>query len=308
MIEPLKAVYSYYFKEVRDIITEIVREYPHDVFLQSVHPGLDDFHKPIIKSYLHHIQNQLPDLSNFSYQYVTTGSEGIFHTLSEILAFKKDTPLYVFAGEYEGYTGYGNNLGLEFNVVNYSDDFSKLTPGIFFISNPSAKDGNLLPNNLLEKIGQCGHEIILDVTYVGLTQPIQIFADKPYISKVIVSLSKPFGLYYYRIGFMFSRQPMPTLEVNKWFKNIFSLIIADKVISQIPASSLVQKYRPWQQRAVQELSLQWGIDVKPSQVLLLAHVHISNVPENLRPKLEKYRRDDTYRFCLTPFFLDYEKD
>ena len=50
-MKPFKAittVYSYYMPEVRELITDLTREYPHDVFLRSISPGLDDFHHPVI--------------------------------------------------------------------------------------------------------------------------------------------------------------------------------------------------------------------------------------------------------------------
>ena len=308
MIEPLKAVYSYYYPEVRDIISRVTADYPHEVFLRSVDPGLDDFHVPVIEAYLQHMQDQLPDLGQFPYQYTTAGSEAIFHILAEISAFRREVPLYVLEGEYEGFSGYGQNIGLSFTSVPEDQDMAALPAGIFFVSNPSARDGNTLADGLLEKIGIAGHEIVCDLTYVGMTDPQQILVDHPYISKVVVSLSKPFGLYYYRIGFCFSRTEMKTLMVNKWFKNILSLIIAKQVLSELGSSELSKTYRAWQQRAVDTLSERWGIPVQASDVMLLAHIQQTDVPEDKREALEKYRRGDRYRFCLTPFYLMYEQE
>ena len=37
-VMPLKAVYAYYFPEVRGIIDKVDENYPHETFLQSVSP------------------------------------------------------------------------------------------------------------------------------------------------------------------------------------------------------------------------------------------------------------------------------
>lgn len=301
---PLKAVYCYYFPEVRAIINQIVAEYPHETFLQSINPGLDDYHHPVIESYLHHFENQLPALKTFPYQYVTGGaSEGIFHLLAQIAAFPKNKPLYVLNGEYEGYVGYGANLGLRFDTVNETSDFLKIKPGIIFISNPSARDGNIISNEEILAACKAGHQIIYDATYVGLTDPYRFELNHENIIAVIVSLSKPLGLYYHRIGFTFSRFEMKTLEVNKWFKNILSLRIAKDVLDNIGESELVNRYRTYQEEALLQMEKELGVRADPSQVILLGHAKNGTIPAGW----ENYHRRHNYRFCLTPYFLKKER-
>lgn len=301
---PLKAVYSYYFPEVRKIIDQIAANYPHETFLQSINPGLDDYHRPVIESYLHHFENQLPDLKTFPCQYVTGGaSEGIFHLLAQLAAFPKNKPLYVLDGEYEGYAVYGVNLGLHFNAVKETSDFLKVEPGIIFISNPSARDGNIINNEEILAACEAGHQIIYDVTYVGLTDPYRFELNHKNIIAVLVSLSKPFGLYYHRIGFTFSRFEMKTLEVNKWFKNILSLRIAKDVLDRTGESELVNRYRSYQKEALLQMEKELGIHADPSQVILLGHIQNGTVPTGW----ENYHRRHNYRFCLTPYFLAKEK-
>ncbi len=303
MTKPLKAVYCYYFPEVRKIIDEATSSYPHEIFLKSVNPGLDDFHHKALDAYIKHFKYELPDLNSFPFKYVSGGaSESIFHLLSYIKANRPDTPLYVLKGEYEGYAGYGSNLGLRFTIVNDLLDLLTLPKGILFLSNPSARDGNIIPDSEILKVADSGQQIIYDATYVGLTDPHRFELGHPNIIAVIVSLSKPFGLYYYRIGFTFSRFEIKTLEVNKWFKNILSLIIAEKVLNQIDSKKLVNQYRVLQKKAVSQMNSDLGLDAKPSQVVLLAH---SNQESN--PSMEIYNRGSNYRFCLTPYYLIKER-
>ncbi len=301
---PLKAVYSYYFPEVRTIIDKIAADYPHETFLKSVNPGLDDYHKPVIESYLKHFEHQLPDLKNFPYQYVTGGaSEGIFHILAQIAATGNKKPLYVLEGEYEGFAGYGANLGLSFKTVKETSDFERLEPGIIFISNPSARDGNIIDNREIIAACNAGHKVVYDSTYVGLTNPYKYDLNHENIIAVLVSLSKPFGLYYHRIGFTFTRAEMKTLEVNKWFKNILSLKIAKDVLENIGETQLVDTYRANQSEAIKKMETDLKIKAKASNVVLLANAPKESIPN----EFENYSRKHNYRFCLTPYFLMKER-
>lgn len=305
---PLKAVYSYYYPEVRKIVDKLTAIYPHNIFLQSIEPGLDDYHFPVIEAYLDHFHDQLPDLPAFPHRYVTSGaSEAIFHLLAHIAASPKKEPLYVLDGEYEGYTGYGENLGLSFTVAAETDSLLTLPPGIVFLSNPSARDGNIISNEEVLAICEAGHKIIYDITYVGLTDPFRFDLAHENIVAVIASLSKPFGIYYHRLGFAFSRLEMKTLAVNKWFKNIFSLLLAKNILAEIGEKELVDRYRPIQSEAVARMAEDFGFVPKKSQVVLLAYAEKNSLTKNQGRNWEKYNRRHNYRFCLTPYFLAKER-
>ena len=305
---PLKAVYSYYFPEVRNVIDRLTAAYPHDLFLQSINPGLDDYHLPVIKAYLDHFHDQLPDLPVLPHRYVTSGaSEAIFHLLAHIAVSPKKEPLYVLEGEYEGYTGYGQNLGLTFSTAAETNSLLTLPPGLVFLSNPSARDGNIISNEEILAICEASHRVIYDVTYVGLTDPHRFDLNHKNIIAVIASLSKPFGIYYHRLGFAFTRFEMKTLEVNKWFKNIFSLLLAKEILTTIGERALVDRYRPTQEEAVNQMSQDFDFRPQASQVVLLASVDKSTPPKSKSAVWEKYNRQHNYRFCLTPYFLKKER-
>jgi len=308
-LQPTRTVYSYYFPEIRKIISDVTKNYPHEVFLRSIDPGLDDFHEKTILKYIKYNKNQLIGLEGFKYRYTASGSsESIFHILAHILSLRKEAPLYVLEGEYEGYAGYGGNLGLTFSSVSYDANFRNLKKGIFFISNPSARDGNIIPDRKIKEIGNADHEIIIDTAYVGLTKPHRFLLDHPSISTVLVSLSKEYGLYYYRIGFCFMRQELKTLMVNKWFKNILNHIIAEKIFDTLKNDELVNKYLHWQKKAILMISEEFGLPIQPSDVFILAHVNSDELSDQKKAQLEKFRRGPFYRFCLTPYFLHFEKE
>ncbi len=299
-LKATRTVYCYYFPEIREIIDKITKKFPHEIFLQSIEPGLDNFHTPVINKFIEYHKSQTPDLKDFENRYYTSGaSEGIFHILVKIKTENPRAIIYVLKGEYEGYREYGSRIGLKIVAVEKNQDFSKLEPGIFFISNPSARDGNIIPNYVINEICKI-HKVVFDGTYIGLTKNNLFDLKNKNILAVIFSMSKPFGLYYYRIGFVFSREKIKTLEANIWFKNILSLIIADNILDTIKPQYLYNKYKPLQKEIIAEINKRENLNLKPSDAILLAY---SDKAESL----EKFKREDFYRLCLTPYFLLREK-
>ncbi len=303
-----RPVYAYYAPEIRALVDSIVKRYPHDIFLQSISPGLDTFHEPIIQKFIDTYKEYLPGLSSFPHRYVSGGSsESIFHILSSIAAQEKQPPLYIVEGEYEGYAGYGRNLGLQFTTVGDGVDVAKLAPGIFFISNPSSRNGNVHPREFISAIGDAGHEIMLDCAYVGMSDDTHFLVDHPAVSTVFTSMSKPYGLYYYRIGFTFTRKPVKTLEVNKWFKNIFSLVVADRLLTELSPRAMYEKYRHVQQSIIDETNRKHGSSLKPSRVYLLAYALPADIPPEHAEHYRRFHRGGSYyRFGLTAEFLSRE--
>jgi hypothetical protein len=298
--EKLKAtrtVYCYYFPEIREIIDQAVKEYPHKVFLSSINPGLDNFHIPIIEKFVQYNKKLVFGLNNFPFKYFTEGSrQGIFHLLVELKVKEPNILFYTLKGEYEGYKEYAVRLGIKVQEISEDEDFSKLESGVFFISNPSGRDGNIIPNQLIEGICKY-HRVIYDIAYLGLTKEHNFDVSYPNIIAVLASMSKSFGMYYYRAGFAFTKEPMETLIANKWFKNIFSLIITEKVLDNIKPQQFYEKYHLLQEKIIFNLNEKYNLSLKASDVFLLA---------NTKSYIEPFMRDKFCRLCLTPYFLEEE--
>ena len=303
-IRAIKSVYCYYFPETRKIIDEVIKQFPHDLLLQSVFPGLDNFHEPLIEKYVKLSGKYQKGLENFTNRYFCNGSsEAIFHLIAKHIINHPSNPIYVLRGEYEGYKEYTKNLGgIVVEVDNDIDIIRRLNPGLWFISNPSAIDGNLHPNSLIKSICDLGHQVIVDLAYLGLTRQYRIDLAHPNIIAVVASMSKPYGLFYYRVGFAFTRNPMPTLYPNIWFKNILSVVIAEKILDNFGFGYLYRKYLPSQKKAIMELNKEANTKVIASDILILANLpakDTSSSPESI----SQYKRGSNYRFCLTPYFL-----
>ncbi len=310
-LKATKSVYAYYLPEVRDCIDRVLKNYPHDLFLESVFPGLDNYHLPVIEKYTKFQPNL--DVSGYKHRYFSNGSsESIFHLLCWIKKNHPDSPIYVLKGEYEGYKAYGTNLGSTVTEVPLSrSKIAKLEPGFWFLSNPSARNGNILKNSLITFICDLGHKVIYDASYVGTTIPHNFEVSHPNILAVLVSFSKPFGLFYYRVGFTFSRIELTTLIPNIWFKNIFSILIADKLVSSFKSDYFFKKYRSTQKKVLERIAKETGIVLRASRIYLLGYLNsddFKKLSEVQKKMVLPFKRGSYYRFSLTPYFLDEEQE
>lgn len=310
-LKAITTVYSYYFPEVRKAISELVQPYPHGVFLKSVYPGLDDFHSPIIQRYLDFQSDSVPRLRDFMFRYPTAGAEEGIREFLTLLQTQGTKRIYVLKGEYEGYKAVGITRGIETVELEPDADPDKIERGVWFISNPSAKDGNIIQNDAINRICEAGHHVFYDLTYLGSTEPYVFDLSHPNILAAVVSFSKPFGLFYYRVGFAFSRMEIPSLYGNKWFKNIFSLLVADKIMSSLAPMYLPSRYLPVQKQIIDEINMEHGLGIRPSDALLLGYLRKDDAEKLSRDRAEmikRFQRGDGYRFCLTPYYEGLERE
>ena len=95
-LKTMKSVYSYYFPEIRELISEVTKNYPHEEFLKSLTPpGLDDFEKPVVEKLKKFYKEEVVGLDSFGFVYPTAGSsEGIYHLLTRIKTETPEKPIY----------------------------------------------------------------------------------------------------------------------------------------------------------------------------------------------------------------------
>ena len=329
--EAMKAVYCYLFPETRKIMHEVEKALTDELYfvttpakkasenLESLFEdfavpetedgrvNLDEIHAPVIERIVDIYSSQLHGLNSFGYSYPTSGSsEGIFHILTN-LKVKGVKQINVLKGEYEGYKIQAENLEIQVTEIDPDKtEINKLEPGYWFISNPSAKNGNIIPNDFINALCEHGDKVILDFAYVGLTKPHEFDISNKNIVAAVMSFSKPYGVFRFRIGgFTFSREQMPTLFGNKWFKNVPSLFQALKLAEEIGPSGLYEKYATVQKEIIDELNKDFGIGIKASDAFLLGYLTDNDAKSRSNEQLEMiapFKRGDSYRFCLTPYF------
>ncbi|MCK5593959.1 MAG: hypothetical protein KAI18_01820 [Candidatus Aenigmarchaeota archaeon] len=272
---------------------------------------LDEIHVPIIDRIVDVYSGLVPALGDFGYSYPTSGSsEGIFNALTKLMVSGVDC-INVLKGEYEGYQAQAENLNIRVNEVDLDEtDVSELEPGYWFISNPSARDGNVIPQDFIREVCDLGNKVFLDLAYVGTTEPYVTDVSHENIETVFMSFSKPYGTFWKRIGgFTFSRDEMPTLYGNKWFKGVDGLVKALKIAEDIGPYMLAEKYKPVQEAIISEINDEFDLGMRASDAFLLGYLKEEDTGRLDAEQLERikeFRRGDNYRFCLTPYFIELE--
>lgn len=328
--EPMKAVYCYHFPEIRKFLHEVEKAIPDEMYFVTSKAGdiekslsplfkppliipktnkgtvdLDEIHVPIIERIVKAYSTVVPGLKEFNHVYPTSGSsEGIFHLLAQ-LRTKEVKTIYVLEGEYEGYEAQASNLGLEIKVVKEKDMLT-VEKGVWFISNPSAREGNIIPNERIIELANKGNKLILDLAYVGSTKPYVFEVSHENIIAAVMSFSKPYGVFRSRIGgFVYAREEVPSLYGNKWFKDVLRLLQALKLAEEIGPNRLYDIYAPIQTKIVEDLNKRYDLPLKKSDALLLAHIQKEDANrlsvEQLK-MIQQFKRGEKYRFCLTPYF------
>jgi hypothetical protein len=249
----------------------------------------------------------------YPYHYPTAGaSEGLRHLIYDFAA-RGGRTVHVFRGEYEGYKSLAEAAGLtveEHDRDNWRYDliendrlqaeFTGSDERMFFISQPSAIDGMVWQdfNEFVADMAQSS--VVADVTYVGavpecaLTTRIDL--DAISIRNIVFSLSKPFGLYYDRVGGIFCRDEDGGLFGNKWFKSLTALMIGTEMMRRFGVFDFPNALAPVQERMIEKVNRTLGLTLRAADVFLLG-TSDEGGDDPLRTYL---RRAGKLRVCLTP--------
>ncbi len=244
---------------------------------------------------------------NYPYFYPTAGaSEPLRQIIFSRGALCEPVNIHVFTGEYEGYEAMAQAANITVvkhdrddwkTVTNHMDEFD-----LFFISQPSAIDGNIWEdyNEFIKTMPE--DSVVADVTYVGATKipDVKINLNAKSIRNVVFSLSKPFGCYYDRIGGVFAREEDLGLFGNKWFKNLYSISLGSELLDRYPVDYMWNYFHTTQYKVIEELKDNYP-NLVPSDVYILAtYEHDgSNAIDNY---LTRYKKA---RVCLTPLMTKY---
>lgn len=262
---------------------------------------------------------QLSEL--FPHYYPTNGSsEAIREVIAQIGTSKNpEEYIVVFEGEYEGYRAYANSYGVRVveiprthNIFDFKDMLADegRRPHIF-ISQPSSIDGNVWNKfqdmiealEALNTLRDVSIKVHVDLCYVGCTHGIEYNVDlsSTIIETIFFSLSKVYGVYYHRIGGVFSKKKLDALWGNRWFKNIRSIELGTKLMREIPYGQLQNNSARYQKLIVEELSNKeefLGVQIEACDVTLLAKMNITAEPTDLQKSFARHSGGG--RMCITP--------
>lgn len=334
---PMKAVYTYMYPETFRIVAETTAALSLELFQVTTSQArageilsrlfdpplhapatalgnldLDEMHGPIIERIVAAYADQLPALSGFGSRYPGAGSStGLFHLLTR-LRVQGVRHINVLRGEYEGYAAQAANLGMQTRQYDIDDRrIKRLKPGYWFISNPSARDGNTLPQSFIDELCRLGHKLVLDLSYVGATRPQVFDISHENIFAALLSFSKPYGVFRLRMGgFIFTREPVPSLYGSKWFKDVVRLWQSLRLAEQIGPSGLYARYRPVQEKVVAALNAKYGLGLNLSDVILLANLKAAEaerLDDEQKALIAQFKRESYFRFCLTPYFEEAQR-
>ena len=149
--------------------------------------------------------------------------------------------------------------------------------------------------------------MVVDLAYLGSALRLErerVDVTHEGIEAVVVSLSKPYGLFRWRIGWTFSRRPIPTLYGQRWFHDTGRHLAGLAVLERVGPHTLPLRYAPLVADITDELASTYGVPLMPSDVLLLANAPaaaLEGLPAEVAAMFAPYRRADTLRLCLTPY-------
>lgn len=283
----------------------------------------DGFNKIFTEQYKNWTKDLVIGLDDFPHSYPTAGSsEALRESIIELAAVARNKGdiinIHTFQGEYEGVRSYASSVSIPMiehanrNLDNLLNASNLRAKDIFYISYPSSIDGNIWPdlNKFLDLMHTKGVRVLLDLTYVGAYIGKQtVMANHPAIECVYFSLSKSFGVYYHRVGGVFSRNPLNLLVGNKWFKNTFSMALGTDLMQQFRPNDIASFYSRIQQALTWYVNSKLNLKLQPSDVFLIAQQKISPAEHATLPATLKMLcrpTDNSYilRACLQPL-LDY---
>lgn len=288
-----------YLNQFRDAWTAKQDAY-HEEFFDVWH----EWSKPVIDL----------DRAQFPFYYPTAGaSEPIRQIIFDHKA-NGGTAIHVFKGEYEGYKAMAEAAGMQ--CIEHERDgrdgwhtpfggrLNRVAAALsrnhlFFISAPSAIDGNVWPdfNEFISKMPK--NKVVVDVTYVGAIGPgfEKFNLNQPAVRAVVFSLSKPFGAYYDRIGGVFMREEDMGLFGNKWFKGLTGLRLGVRLMQFNDVFAMHRLYSDLQTVKAAEVGNALSMPLVPSDVFILAN---GPSPDAYGEMGEYLGRGGKVRVCLTP--------
>jgi hypothetical protein len=247
------------------------------------HVDFEHIHEPVTARITERNASLLPGLADFEKRYATHGSaEGIFRLMAGWSATGKMTELGFVKGDYDGYVLEAMGLNIPVHDVTSLEAAGDPVEGrVWFLSNPSAIDGNWHDDEMLQAFIAAGHDVVLDYAYGGLTpeeHPVDVSA--PNIQAVLTSPSKIFGVFNHRYtGVAYTREEVGSLLSTMWFKSVPALMDTLVLYESFSPHELPQQYSAKQQIICRALTELIGTVIRPSHNILMAHTDEALPPE-----------------------------
>lgn len=286
-------VYSLVYPETRAVLSELWAAHPHGMYDAPWTARQDAMHEDFFATWA--AWSGLDDISRrFPHAYPCAGSSEAIRDAICLMAAQVPKPrLVMLDGDYEGYPALAAAYGVEvvrLRRPRWREDLAGTDgPVELFVSHPSSIDGNLWPG-LDALVRAFPGPVNLDLCYLGCTRrTFSVDLSAPNLQRIFFSLSKVYGVYYHRIGGVWSKTGMPGLWGNRWFKNLFSLRLGTELMRRYPRDVLPARHTPVQDAVAAAYP---HAQLVPSDVVLLA------TAADGEPHFQ--RSSGVARYCLTP--------
>lgn len=251
---------------------------------------------------------------DFAHRYPTAGaSEGIYKVMAEWVANSRsdggDPKVHMFHGEYEGFSAFAASLGVpvvRHDRSDWREACDILGDGQFWVSQPSAIDGMVWKDfdDFAHRLARVSPnvELVPDLSYVGaVARDYAVPLDAPNITTFVVSQSKPFGVYYHRIGGVFSKKEIGSLVGNAWFKNLQSLALGVELMERHDVHDLARRYREIQETAARDVGARLGVErLEAADVFVMGVAPAAAVSPATATLRRGSEAEAVVRVCLTP--------
>jgi hypothetical protein len=262
---------------------------------------LDLVHVPIVDGIIEAVTGLMPGFADAGlvHRYPLHGSaQGIGLLLTHLRTQHAVSEIHVLAGDYEGYASQAAQHGVGVVAVTLEDAWS-VSGGTWFVSSPSAVDGAPLPDGFVEDLIGRADRVIVDVAYHGLAGRVPAAVPAGTFAW-LWSLSKPWGLFWRRVGVLACVEPVGAAYAQRWFKDPGRLLAAFDVVSRFEPWAMADRYRQVQGVAVEVLASA-GLRVEAAETVLLACVfEDGSDPVVFAELAAAVRRPGVARVSLTP--------
>jgi hypothetical protein len=269
--------YDRLVKTIRDRhLLELLKNADSDIFSPyDKHFTWEERKKPILKLKSQTISwtsQHLEGLDTFPYFYIMNGNTDslntIFSTYKNSFAWKK--------GDYSYYSHYHKVTQQAFKELDSPDNVDNLV-----LTWPGYSNGDRTEYNFANDcVAKYKH---LDCAYLALTEPDKI--DITSFETISISFSKPLSIPYNRIGVLFSKQPIPSLEtLNKLgYVNLSGVNLANYLLLNLTPTYWWDKYSSLYDELCNKNNL------TPTKCLLFAYKN--NVRTGIAPLWNEFLRN-----------------
>lgn len=247
-------------------------------------------------------KNQLIGLSRFEHTYISEDKAEILKIfLKETLQQAEDKTVYVFEGEDKLFFEVAKSLDIAVKVLQFDEDTSMVKDGIFYISNPSTIHGNIILNEKILEIGDAGHRIIMDASFIGLVLPFRIYIDHPNVLGMIMDVGTSFGIQDNPLQIVFTKNACNELE--RLSKDIQSatLFTYEYLFEVYENIDMYKLYGHMQSVGLSNFEKQYGVKLHRSHVFYYGYVCEKDLTSVQCKKHGKSKRGKYYLIDLREY-------